>query len=115
MAQDRTKLVRCIKRACFRCRMAYTTRTRTQAATLIELQAIIAWEEVPRDPSSEDTSDELAVSVGAGAVAAAAESKAVERVEETKLVVVVDIGRGRATGGEGRREGGKNGQEGGKS
>ena len=79
---------------------------------------MIAWAEVPREPSSEDTSDELAVSVGAGAVnvdAAAAETKAAERVEETKLVVVVvDIGRGRATyvrTGEGRREeGGKNGQ-----
>lgn len=84
---------------------------------------MIAWAEVPRDPSSEDTSDELAVSVGAGAVnvdAAAAETKAAERVEETKLVVVVvvDIGRGRATyvrakGEERRAE--RTAKEGGKS
>lgn len=83
---------------------------------------MIAWAEVPREPSSEDTSDELAVSVGAGAVnvdAAAAETKAAERVEETKLVVVVvDIGRGRATyvrakGEERRAE--RTAKEGGKS
>jgi len=48
--------------------------TRTQAATLIELQTMIAWEEVPRTSSSADASAEVSaevlveeLGVGAGA------------------------------------------------
>ena len=61
------------------------TITRTQAATLIELQAMIAWDDVPRVSSSDDASAEL-VSDGVAAIA----------VDEARVVEakVVDIGDG---------------------
>ena len=43
------------------------TITRTQAATLIELQAMMAWDDVPRGSSSDDASAEL-VSDAVGAI-----------------------------------------------
>lgn len=66
------------------------TITRTQAATLIELQAMIAWDDVPRVSSSVDSSAELELADKlTEAVWAIAADEA--RVVEAK---VIDIGDG---------------------